>query len=141
MPTISAKSLGNKRPLFAEFSIALPRRNDGGEWLLRELIDHIVRGGVAAFQERQQARMLVRTLTARDIAAGEAHGRIISGGSEFEPQAVDANVAVETALQAFEDGMYLVVVDEQTCRELDARISVLPDSRITFIRLTLLAGG
>jgi len=142
MPIISAKSLGSKKPLFADFSVPLPPGSDeAGEMTLRRLIDSIVRGEVAAFRHRQSEVNLVRALTARQIDAGAAAGRITSGGSEVEAQPVDEEAAVGAALQAFEDGLYFVVIDDEQYRELDARVPLQPDSRITFIRLTLLAGG
>jgi hypothetical protein len=44
-------------------------------------------------------------------------------------------------LQAFEDGLYLVVLDGQEQRSLDAQLFLQPDSRVAFVRLTMLAGG
>ena len=38
-------------------------------------------------------------------------------------------------------GLYFVVVDEQEIKELDKPITLTESSRLTFIRLTLLAGG
>ena len=84
---------------------------------------------------------MFRTLTARQIEVGVEKGKIEMGGSEVPAQAVDDEQAVAVACQAFEDGMFLVVIDEQDYRELDREIHVRPDSRITFVRLSLLAGG
>ena len=71
----------------------------------------------------------------------EAAGKIDSGGSDSELQDVDVEQAVGTALQAFEDGIYLVVVDEQEMKSLDAQVFLQEESQMTFIRLTMLAGG
>jgi hypothetical protein len=49
--------------------------------------------------------------------------------------------AIGTALEAFEDSIYLVILDEKEHRDLDAQVYVQAESRITFVRLTLLAGG
>jgi hypothetical protein len=54
---------------------------------------------------------------------------------------VDVDTAVETAVQAFEDGLYVVFVDDQEQAELDAELWLKPDSRMKFVRLTFLAGG
>jgi hypothetical protein len=105
------------------------------------VIEHVVREEVAAFQGRQQDRRMLRALTARQIEEAAEQGKIDSGGSEIEPQEVNADAAVGTAIQAFEDGLYFVVVDEQQIQEIDAQVFLRPESRITFIRLTLLAGG
>jgi hypothetical protein len=142
MLTVSGKSLGGKKPLFADFSVALPPglAGDGGI-TLRHVIDHVVREEVAAFQMRQRDRLMLRVLSARQIEDAAERGKIDSGGSEIQPQDVDPNAAVGAAIQAFEDGLYFVVVDGQQARELDRQVFLRPDSRITFIRLTLLAGG
>jgi hypothetical protein len=80
-------------------------------------------------------------LTARQIEAAAEKGKVEMGGSEVPVQEVDADSAVAAALQAFEDGLYLVVIDENEHRKLDSQVYLQPDSRITFVRLTLLAGG
>lgn len=142
MLTISGKALGRKQPLFADFSLVLPPQlgQDGGV-TLRQLIECIVREQVEAFKERQERRQVVRVLTARDIAEGAEKGKIESGASDIEPQSVDADAAVAAALEAFEDGLYLVVIDEHQQERLDQHIEIQPESRVTFIRLAMLAGG
>ncbi len=77
----------------------------------------------------------------RDIDEGLEKGKIESGASEVGVQEIDAEAAVGTALQAFEDGLFLVAVDDRQHRELDRQVFLQADNRITFIRLTLLAGG
>ena len=95
----------------------------------------------AAFQERQTERQVFRALTARQIEAGVERGKIESGGSEVPVQQVDEEQSVAVACQAFEDGLFLVVIDETDYEELDQPVFLQPDSRVTFVRLTLLAGG
>lgn len=141
MPIISGKALGRKKPLFDDFSVPLPPNPGEGGRTLRQLISQIVCGEVAAFQKRQHDRQFLRALTAREIEEGAAKGKIESGGSEVAPQQVDPDEAVGTALQAFEDGLFLVVLDGEEKRSLDEQIYVNEESRITFVRLTLLAGG
>jgi hypothetical protein len=48
---------------------------------------------------------------------------------------------VAAALQAFEDGLYVIIVDGEEQAELDRDVSLQPDSRVTFVRLAMLAGG
>jgi hypothetical protein len=142
MLTISGKALGRKKPLFADFSVPPPGGfSEGESQTLRDLLEAIVRSEVAAFRQRQEYRQFLRVLTAREIEAGAEAGKIESGGSEVPPQEVDEEQAVAAALTAFEDGLYLVVLDGQEQRDLDAQVYLQPDSRLTFVRLTLLAGG
>ncbi len=142
MLTIRGKALGRRKPLFADFSIAPPPDLHGDDHVtLRRLIEHLVREEVAAFQKRQRDRTALRALTAREMDEGARKGKIDSGGSEVEPQEVDPKAAVGAAVQAFEDGLYLVVVDGRQQRDLDHQVFLQPDSQITLVRLALLAGG
>jgi hypothetical protein len=141
MLTVTGKALGRKKPLFADWSIPLPPGASGEGTTLRDIISQLVRTEVSSFKERQEQRRIFRALTAREIAAGMQNGKVESGGSEVPLQAVDEAAAVAAALQAFEDGLYLVVIDEQEHKSLDSQVYLQPDSQLTFIRLTLLAGG
>src|SRR5438046_10458222 len=118
MLVISGKSLGSRRPLFADYSVPLPpelERGDGGV-TLRDLITTIVRQEVQAFRLRQEERRLVHVLSPRQIEQGVEKGKIDSGGRDLNQQ-VSEEQAIDTALQAFEDSLYLVVIDEQEHRE------------------------
>jgi len=141
MLTISGKALGRKKPLFADFSVAAPPALRDGGITLRHLLEHIVREQVAGFQERQEQRQVLRVLTQRQIAEGVEKGKIESGVSQVDLQPVDAEAAVAAAWQAFEDSLYLVVLDEQQQQALEQQVFLQPDSRLTFVRLTMLAGG
>jgi hypothetical protein len=141
MLTISGKALGRKKPLFADFSIPFPPDlGEGGSVTLRDLIERVVRHEVAAFRQRQQDDTFLRVLTARQIEEGAARGKIDSGGRALD-QPVHPEQAVATALEAFEDGLYLVAVDGAEQKSLDGQVFVNPDSRVAFIRLVMLAGG
>jgi hypothetical protein len=142
MLTIGGKALGRKKPLFADWSIPFPPDlgEGGGQITLRDLITRIVRGEVDAFRHRQEERRLLRALTATDIEKGVVRGKVDMGGRNLK-QKVDTDEAIGTALQAFEDGLYLVVVDGAEQRDLDREVYLQPDSRVTFVRLAMLAGG
>lgn len=144
--TIEGLALGMKRRarLFEDFSVPVPppdpEQKDDGGMTLRQLIERIVRHEVAAFNERQSARQFIRALGPTEIAEGAKAGKIDSGGHEEEPRLANADEAVGVAIQAFEDGLYLVVIDDFEKRDLDAQVFLTEDSKMTFIRLTMLAG-
>jgi hypothetical protein len=142
MITIQGKALGQRRSLFADWSIPIPPEAGDGEGglALRDLIARVVRAEVAAFRDRQEERWLVRVLSATEIAQAAARGKVEMGGRDLD-QEVDEEQAVAAALQAFEDGIYLVAVDGREIRDLDQSVYLNQDSRVTFIRLALLAGG
>jgi len=139
---VTTKSLGRKKPLFEDFSVPIPPDWSGDDGVtLRQLIDKIVRDQVRQFQDRQQQRQFIRALTEKQIAERALRGKIEMGGSEVGIQPVDPDQAVANALLAFEDGLYLVVVDDVEQRQLDQQVFLNADSRITFIRLAMLTGG
>jgi hypothetical protein len=139
--TIQAKVVGQKRPLFTDFRLPLPPEVAGsGCTTLRDLITLIVQHEVEAFRQRQEGRRLAQVLSPQDIERGAERGKIDSGERELQ-QDVDENVAVGTALQAFEDGLYFVFVDDVQQEALDQTVFVGDDSKVMFVRLVALAGG
>ena len=122
--TIAGRALGSRRPLFADWSVPFPPEwSSEGGLTLRRLIDRIVRTEVEAFRRRQSERKLLHVLTARQIEAGAERGKIEAGESEVPLQVVDDDEAVAVACQAFEDGLFLVVIDDEDHRELDREIA------------------
>lgn len=142
MLTIQGKVLGRKRPLFSDWSFEPPLAWSGeGGVTLRMLIEKIVRQQVAEFQSRQADAQVLRALTARQIENAAEQGKVTMGESDVGLQQIDVDDAIGNACQAFEDGIYLVVIDEQEQKDLEREIHLQPASRVTFLRLTLLAGG
>ena len=134
--TISGKVLGKSQNLFATWQLDLPEQSS----TLAELLTQIVTAEVSAFQVRQADRRMTKVLGLVDIEAGVAVGKVSSGGSELG-QVVDVGKAVETALQAFEDGFYLVFIDDQQQEDLQATVALTSSSELLFLRLTPLVGG
>lgn len=145
MLVIEGRVAGQRRRLFEGFSVPPPGDvADGGEPLkLRALIAYVVQNEVALFQQRREARRLDRVLSPRQISRGESRGRVAPEGRPRakDEKPVDSDAAVEAALQAFGDGLYLVVIDGDEYRDLDQIVKLTPDSRLTFIRLIFLAGA
>jgi hypothetical protein len=136
--TVEVRAVGGRRPLFPDFSFDL--EDAGNETTLRQLIARVVLSEVEAFRNRQESRRLMQVLTQVDIAQGLMKGKVVSGGSDFE-QSVDKEAAIANAIQAFEDGVYYIFVDDHQKTELDASFRLGANSRLTFLRLVPLAGG
>ena len=93
-----------------------------------------------AFRDRQQEQKLVKVPTAKQIVAGRRARQ--DPDRRPRPRPIGGRGASgRRALQAFEDGLYLVVLDEEQQDNLDREIHVATDSKITFVRLTMLAGA
>jgi hypothetical protein len=138
---IETRLLGRKgRPLDG-WSVPVGEDGAGGDGLtLRELITRVVRAEVSAFERRERARRLVRVLSEREIADGARAGKVDPGG-RAPTGPVDVHAAVGAALQGFEDGLYLVLLDGQEQHDLDAQVYVTAATRMVFLRLTFLAGA
>lgn len=139
---VSGRALGSRRALFDDWSVPLnPDDFGGGEGLtLRALIEKIVHAEVEAFTRRNEARRLDRVLSAKQIESGLSAGKVSPEGKMTTP-APDAEDAVDVALQAFEDGLYLVIVDGHEVKSLEAPVYIKVGSRVTFVRLVFLAGA
>lgn len=122
------------------FGVPLPSTVDEGGLTLRELIALATREELAACSERRVERTFAQTLTEDRIAAGRSVGRIDSG-QRRSPSPPSSEAAVATALEAFADGLFLVLVDGSQETDLDAQVFVSADSTVTFLRLVALAGG
>jgi len=140
---IETRVLGKRPRALDNWSISLPPDSgapDDGGLTLRELIARIVREEVSAFRHRERARRFVRVLSDRDIEAGAARGKVDPGGRAPTGE-VDDDTAVGAALQGFQDGLYLVILDGVEQRDLDRQVFVNSETRIVFLRLTFLAGA
>jgi hypothetical protein len=134
--TISGKVLGKSQNLFASWQMSLADR----PLTLAELLTQIVIAEIQAFRDRQSEQRITKVLGSIEIEAGAALGKISSGGSELE-QVVDVPGAVENALQAFNDGFYLVFIDDEQQEDLTAVVNLKINSELLFLRLTPLVGG
>lgn len=142
--SISGIQAVSRKPSFEDYSISIDASMDDGDALtLRQLISRIVIAEVNAFRGRQKLRSVDRVLSLVQIQSQIQQGKVAPGAADarISRQKVDCDQAIATALQAFEDGLYLVVVDGQEQRHLDAQIHIHDGIRITFIRLVFLAGG
>jgi hypothetical protein len=134
--TISGKVLGKSQNLFTSWQMSLPKQ----QLTLAELLAQIVRSEVGAFQTRQTDRRSTTVLGIMDIEAGVALGKISSGGSDLD-RVVDVQGAIENALQAFQDGFYLVFIDDKQQEDLATVVDLSANSELLFLRLTPLVGG
>ena len=138
---VKTKNLGQRRRIIPDFSVPPPKElGDGGELRLRDVIEHVVSNEVDAFRKRQDGRRFDRVLTQTQIEDGAAKGKI-NPAAATGSQEIDTEAAVATALIGFEDGLYLVILDEIERTSLDEVVYVTTDSTLMFVRLTFLAGA
>jgi hypothetical protein len=104
------------------------------------LISSVVANEVEAFKTRQEDRKLARVMSKEQIEQGAMLGKVDPGERDLQ-QAVSLENAIGVALQAFEDGLYFVFIDEIQQTNLDSEVFIKPKSKVVFLRLTALAGG
>ncbi|MEO1434614.1 MAG: hypothetical protein AAFV80_03705 [Bacteroidota bacterium] len=67
---------------------------------------------------------------------------VVLNGYELDRhRKLDAEKQSLIALDAFQKNGFFVIVDDQQVDELEARITVQPDTSVSFIKLTPLVGG
>jgi hypothetical protein len=57
------------------------------------------------------------------------------------PRQIDWKKQYEQAVEAFETNRVLILVDDRQMESLDEEIEIRTDTRVSFLRLTLLVGG
>lgn len=139
--TVTATVTGHRRRGVAEHDLELPL--SAGPASARQIIEAAVTAEVAAYEARAEQAGLVRVLTEKALAEDLVAGAVRAGGGDpLRPPAGPVNVgaAIETALLAFEDGLFRVFVgDVEVTDEEPAMLA--EGSSLLFLRLVPLAGG
>lgn len=104
------------------------------------LINAVVEQQVNEYNNKPQEKNLVAFLTAAETEEQRVDGKI-SFGSIYNENKADAEQAKLTAVQAFEDGMFAIFVNDEEIGKASQTINLPEKSVITFIRLTFLAGS
>ena len=132
---VNAYDLGNRRTAIKPFPMALK----GTPGTLRDLLILCVEACVER-QHRRIAHPQETALSREELDSMARVGRITFGIDRNGTPASPAK-AVETALQAYEDGLFRVFRNDREITGLDAPLSIAENDTFTFIRLTMLSGG
>ena len=141
--SVSARTIGRNRSRVEEHPIDLGS-GAAGVVDLAGLISAIVIAEVAAFEDRRRDGELLAFLSDEQLreAAGRGSVRFTQWSTDGPPPTpVDPDEAVATALLAFEDGLFKVVLDGVDVPELSTAVSVGDGATVMFVRLVALAGG
>lgn len=135
---INVKAAGRKHAILEKQPIAID--DLGNNPSVQELITAVVKQQVNAYNSKPFEKNVLPFLTSEQIEGQTASGKV-GFGSIYNEQKADPAKAQEAALQAFEDGMYAVFADERELTKLSELVALTPETVITFIRLTFLAGS
>lgn len=67
--------------------------------------------------------------------------RTLNGYRLKQPRAIDATTQLAKALDAFQGNQIIMLVDDRQVELLDEEITLQPNTRVSFLRLTPLVGG
>ena len=134
MITITGRLIGMQKPLFEPWSIAIEPYLDGNDdWTLSELIEMVILEASTVFKDPPHDPAFLQSVNALlAIQTTDAASAIPTDQASMESQVGEA---IGNALQAFEDDVYLVVLDSEDVMDLDDEIELRPDSQVTFVRL------
>jgi hypothetical protein len=91
--------------------------------------------------EEVQDHRRTRSPTVRDLIQPTDAERSLNCDRESRLTDVDWKQHYEKALRAFETGQILILLDDCQVTTLDQEIELRPGTRVSFLRLALLAGG
>lgn len=148
-----AKTMGALLKLVDEqFGSTLPSRRAVGELRLvsnRTTVRDIIRQRVEAEvveinqKKRQLAAAHLKTRSFLiDVEASSAEAKLnppIFFKRAAKP--IDASAEVERAIAAFEQRKFILLLDERQIEEIDAPVTIMPESEVVFLYLTPLKGG
>lgn len=136
--TVKAKQAGRKHALIENKTIEID--DIGTNPTLSELLKAVVKQQVEEYNSKTAEKTLLPFLSKEEIDSQVSSGKV-GFGTIYSENKADLEKAQETALQAFEDGMFAVFADETEISKLDETINFTDETIITFIRLTFLAGN
>jgi len=67
--------------------------------------------------------------------------RTLNGYKLKQPRAIDATTQLAKAIDAFQGNQIIMLVDDRQVESLDEEITLRPNTRVSFLRLTPLVGG
>ncbi|HHY0050140.1 TPA: hypothetical protein ACVT6Z_003786 [Clostridioides difficile] len=129
------KAVGKRKPMLE----LTPFDVSGNINCLKEAISEIVSKNVLEYNEKIPEKSIINFLTNEEIESQADIGKV-GFGSIYNENKQSVEKAIEVALQAFEDGIYKVLINEDVIEKLDSPINLKSGDIFTFIRLTLLAG-
>ncbi|MNP65946.1 hypothetical protein D3C76_1615840 [compost metagenome] len=94
---------------------------------------------VNALQEKKNSAALLTYLMPEEIQHKGSTGKV-GFGEVYNEGIQDLEHAVQTAMMAYEDGLYKVFLNDEELSELDAPLELQEDDELVFIRFTMLAG-
>ncbi len=131
---VRIKSLNRRKS-----SELMPYELPEGIGTVRGLIAAFVLAEVERFNSKDTEQPLLALMGTEELEE-RAHAGKVDFGRLWRNKKADGERAVQTALDAFCDGLFRVLMDESELSGLDSPLEIREGAVFTFIRLTFLAG-
>ncbi|OIJ20162.1 hypothetical protein BKP45_10295 [Anaerobacillus alkalidiazotrophicus] len=106
---------------------------------LRQLITEIIALNVEQLNEKKLEKPFLHFLTNEEIVIQSSTGKV-GFDTKYNENKSDEQEAVNTAIQAFRDGLFKVFLNEKEQEALDIPLLLQDGDEVVFIRLTMLTG-
>ncbi len=136
---ISIKRLGKRQPIIEKQAFPLTQSFLENP-TLQNFIQLVVTKEVSRYNEKITNQSLIPYLDKITLSKMAAHGKV-DFNTTYHTEPAIITEAINTALQAFEDGLFMVLIDGANCRQLKQKIQLREHSEVVFLRLVALAGG
>lgn len=131
--SLRLKRLGKKRIHTVPYKISTEVKT------LADLIRATVNNEVERFNTSRTEPKLFAFLTPAEIQT-QSQGGKIGFGNVVNTDEADPEQAIDVALQAHADGVFLVFINDVEIRSLEDEITLNEGTEVTFLRLTFLTG-
>lgn len=132
---VNLKQLGKKRNKISEQDFYIENVPSS----VRELICETVHTCVESYNKRFDNSENTKELSKEQIEDLSELGKI-AFGINYGGKRADVKAALDTAIQAYEDGIFRIFSGEQELGSLDDSIVINEGDSLTFVRLTMLSG-
>ncbi len=132
--TLQFKRLGKKK--IKQLQITLDSKPE----TLKELIEACVRHEVRRYNEKHEGVTILPFLSPAEIQDQGETGKIVFGDTVNKTLAHE-ETAIENALLAHKDGLYLVFINDDEVNDLEAPLKLTEESIVSFLRMTFLSGA
>ena len=132
---VSLKSVGKRKNIISKQRLQLTSHPD----TLRALLSEVIKLNVHQFHSKETEQPIVSYLTGKEIEEQAVSGKV-GFGTIYNNNKTVVSETIKTGIQAFEDGLFLVFLNDEEGKELDAPLTISDGDEVVFIRLTMLAG-
>ena len=131
--TLQLKRLGKRKVKEVPFTLEETPKN------LEDLLIGCVKNQVEAFNKKRLEVNVIGFLSPAEIEEKAQSGKV-EFGELANTELANLEKATENVLLAFNDGLFVVFIDDDEITDLKAPLELTSESIIAFIRMTFLVG-